>query len=643
MRLFILSYFLILSNLSALTSQIVVKEQLSPKEIIIFSEAKKAAQSGDIKKSIKKYEELLKSRPQFIEVILRLASNYHSIKSSDKSVALFREAINKAPDFDPEMYYSLALVLSGQKKYIEAADQLDIYTQKEKVNIGKVTKASFMSSELRFKDYALKNPVPFTPKKLGPSINSTFSEYSPSLSLDDSGMIFTRNNGQEDFYNSTKDTAGMFKTSSSVFQLNTPQNEGAHAISADGKFIVFTACDRRDSYGSCDLYYSTLSDGKWTKPVNLGQKINTAAWDSQPSLSPDGRLLIFSSRRLGTLGGSDLWVSWRNEKNAWVTPENLGVNINTEGNDETPFLHPDGCTLYFRSDGRAGMGNYDLYFSRKNLQTDQWQRPQNIGYPINTEGQEGGLVVSLDGKKGYFASDVDPVTSKNMGNLDIFSFDLYESARPLPSTFVKGNVTDAVSGKSIECRVTIKDLESGKIVFVINTDKEGFFLSGITTGRNYACIIEKDGYQYYAHNFDLKEVKVLSNPYSLHIKLVPLVNTTETPPVVMQNIFFGTGSSILLNSSQIEIDLLHQLLIQKPNIVIQIIGHTDNIGTDVDNMKLSESRAAAVVNALIDKGIPKERLKYEGKGETTPLEPNDTEEGRQKNRRTEFVIYNLIK
>lgn len=628
-----------LLQFTQLKSQIVSKEQLSVKEISIFNEAKKAAQKGDIKKSIKKFEELLKSQPLFIEGLLRLASNYNSIKSADKSVSLFREAISKAPEFDPEMYYSLALVLAGQKKYTEAAEQLDMYSQKEKLNIAKVNKAVFMRNELIFKDNALKNPVPFTPIKLGPAINSGFSEYSPSLSLDGSGIIFTRNNGQEDFYVSLKDSAGMFKSSSPAFQLNTNQNEGAHAISSDGKFIVFTACDRRDSYGSCDLYYSTLTDGKWTRPVNMGQKVNTAAWDSQPSLSSDGRTLIFSSKRLGTLGGSDLWTTWRNEKNAWVTPVNLGSLINTEGNDETPFLHPDGRTLYFRSDGRAGMGNYDLYFSRKDAISDLWQSPQNIGYPINTEGQEGGLVVSLDGTKAFFASDIDPVNGKSMGNLDIFSFDLYQLARPLPSTFVKGNVSDAVSGKTIECRVTIKDLESGKTEFVITTDNDGTFLSGITSGRNYACIIEKEGYQYYAHNFDLKDIKVPYNPYILNIKLIPIEKAADSTPVVLQNIFFKSASSELLPASQIEIDLLYQLLIQKSEIGLKILGHTDNVGNDLDNQKLSEARAASVVKALTDKGIIKERLIAEGKGETVPLASNDTEDGRKKNRRTEFVMF----
>ena len=623
------------------TGQILVKEQLNAKEAKIFSEAKKCVQIGDFKKSIKKFEELLKLEPNFIEGILRLASNYNSIGELNNAATWFRYAIEQAPDFDAEMYYSMAQVLTQQKKYIEAASELDLYISKQKTNAAKVKKALFMSAELKFKDQALKNPVPFTPVNMGPAVNSKYSEYSPSLSLDGSGMIFTRNTGQEDFFIAGRDSTGLFRLASPVFQLNTPQNEGAHAISADGKFIVFTACDRRDSYGSCDLYYSILTDGKWNKPVNMGQKVNTAAWDSQPTLSPDGRTLIFSSKRLGTLGESDLWMTWRDDKNAWVTPVNLGSEINTEGNDETPFLHPDGKTIYFRSDGRPGMGSFDIYFSRKDAVTGLWQTPVNIGYPINTENQEGGLVVSLDGTKAYYSSDMDYVTGKSRGNLDIFMFDLYEFARPLPTTFIKGNVTDAITGMKLECQVSIRDVDSGETVFVVTTDKDGSFLSGITTGRNYACIIQKDGYQYYAHNFDMSNIKKIHEPYYLNIALYPIEKFPEAAPVILRNVFFATGSSVLLPQSKTEISLLTDLLQKRLDMGIIITGHTDNIGNEADNLKLSEERALSVVMALIERGISKDRLKSSGKGESVPLSSNDTEEGRQKNRRTEFVLYKM--
>jgi tetratricopeptide (TPR) repeat protein len=226
---------------------------LNPSEIKLFNEAKKAAQSKDFTKSIKKFEQLLKTKPAFVEGILRLASNYHSAGQADKAETLFKSAIEKEPEFDPEMYYSLALIQMAQKKFKEAAQQFDTYISKVKTATEKTKKAKSLSDEMKFKDYAFKHQVPFKPIRLSEAINTRYSEYSPSLALDGSGMIFTRNTGQEDFFISMRDTINTFGASLPLFELNTPQNEGAHAISADGKMIVYTACDRRDTYGSCDL------------------------------------------------------------------------------------------------------------------------------------------------------------------------------------------------------------------------------------------------------------------------------------------------------------------------------------------------------------------------------------------------------
>ena len=616
-------------------------ESLTENEKNMLAEGKKAAQKGDLKKSNKYFEALIKSKPGFIDGLLRLATNHYQLNNFEKSEALFQDAISLSPDYDTEMYFSLASVQAEMKKYLSAADNYDKYIQREKSKPEKIIKAIKLRDNLRFKDFALQHPVPFQPLNAGPTINTTFSEYSPSLALDGSSMIFTRNVGQEDFYIAAIDSLSQFKHASPLFNLNTYQNEGAHAISADGRFMVFTACDRRDVFGSCDLYYSMLLDNKWTLPVNMGNRVNSAAWDSQPTLSADGRTLIFSSRRLGTKGGADLWATWRDEKNAWVTPVNLGSVINSSGNDESPFLHPDGQTLYFRSDGHAGMGNYDIFYSRKNEDNDTWQKPVNIGYPINTEGAEGAFIVSLDGKTAYFASDTDFSSGKSKGNLDIYYFNLYEEARPKPSSFIKGYVTDAVTGQPLKVKVTIKDLSSGKNNFTLTTDKDGYFISGISVGKNYACIIQHKDYQYYAQNFNLTREDKLHQPYLLNIALLPvtkIIEIGENVPVVLQNIFFRSGSAELLSESDTEINLLYSLLLENPELDIKITGYTDNVGKETDNLMLSEQRAAAVAQALFARGIDTKRIQSEGKGESLPIDTNESEEGRQKNRRTEFIL-----
>lgn len=629
--------------------QVELKTELNAKELKFYNEAKVAAQKGDLKKSNSKFLKLLKTQPKFIEAILRLASNHFTAKDYSKAETLFADAIAIDPDYDAEMYYSMAMSQVSQDKYLDAASSFDQYLFREKNKKDKISKAITQRDNLRFIDHALKNPVLFEPVSMGPNINSTHSEYSPSISVYGSSIIFTRNIkrqndfiGQEDFYSSQKDSLG-FAPAFPVETLNTGGNEGAFALSSNGRYIVFTACDRKDALGGCDLYYSTVMDGEWTIPVNMGHKVNSAGWDSQPTLSADGRTLYFSSNRKGTIGGSDIWMTYRNEKNAWVTPINLGPDINTEGRDETPFLHADGQTLYFRSDGRPGMGDFDIYYSRKDLVKNQWTAPQNIGYPINTEGAEGSFVVSLDGEKAYFASDIDYLTGEKMNHLDLYSIDLYEKARPRPSNFVEGIISDLNTTLPLDASVIIKNLDLNIDVFKIETGQDGYFISSITTGYNYACIVQKAGYVYYTQNFDLTGIIILPDPYTLNIKLVAIRKIEKdsiSKPVVLHNIFFASGSAELLPTSDTEIALLTKMLKENLDVKILIIGHTDNVGDDNANMTLSLNRAKSVADALEKSGIMPSNIKYEGQGETQPRDTNDTSKGRQNNRRTEFLILN---
>ncbi|HLO55838.1 MAG TPA: OmpA family protein [Saprospiraceae bacterium] len=629
------------------SGQAILKGALNAKELKLYNDAKVAAQKGDLKKSNAKFTDLLKSQPQFVEGILRLASNHFTAKDYAKAESLFSSAITIDPEFDTEMYYSMAMSQVSQNKYLAAAISFDEYIKREKSKNDKIAKATSLRDNLRFKDHALKNPVSFEPINLGPNINSSYLEYSPSIAVDGSSIIFTRNIqhkndfiGQEDFYISLTDSLG-FRPATPIESLNTDGNEGAFALSSNGKYIVFTACDRKDAFGGCDLYYSMFMNDEWTIPVNMGHKVNSAGWDSQPTLSADGRTLYFSSNRKGSIGAADIWMTYRNENNAWVTPINLGPEINSTGSDETPFLHADGQTLYFRSNGRPGMGDFDIYYSRKDLTTNKWTEPQNIGYPINTEGAEGSFVVSVDGETAYFASDVDYKTGEKLHQLDLYMAKLYEKARPRPSNYVKGTIRDINSGQLLKSTVIIKNLDLNTEVFKFDTDDDGFFITGITAGYNYACIVLKDGYVYYTKNFDLTEVILLPEPYRLDIKLMPIINTTNdtvSTPVVLQNIFFSTGSAELLPTSDTEIALLTKMMNESPKVKILITGHTDNVGNDEANMELSLNRAKSVALALEKSGIDPSRIKYEGKGETIPRDTNDTPQGRQNNRRTEFII-----
>jgi outer membrane protein OmpA-like peptidoglycan-associated protein len=457
-------------------------------------------------------------------------------------------------------------------------------------------------------------------------------------------MIFTRRvGGQEDFYIAeVKD--GEFMRVAAVEGLNTPQNEGIHTISADGRTMIFTACDRRKTgIGSCDLYYAHLDSDYWTVPSNMGKVVNSISWDSQPSLTADGKTLFFGSGRQDGYGGNDIWVTTRTDTSGWTFPTLLPEEINTSGNEESPFIHPDGHTLYFRSDKHIGMGGYDIFYSRYTDSTQTWAPAKNIGYPINTEGSEGALSVSLDGKTAFFASDMAYLNDKSNANLDIYSFELYPEARPILTTFIKATVTDKETGLPLTANYTIEVLSDNMNPTTGKADPKGTFINSLPTNQSYALFIKMSGYIHHSENFNLQGIQDALNPYIIDIQLTKANkaesnNQAKAEPIVLNNIFFESGKANLKSASYYELNTLAQNLVNNPSIKIQIIGHTDNVGSDVDNQILSEARAKSVADALVLRGIAQERVSYLGLGESQPIADNETEEGRKTNRRTEFIL-----
>jgi outer membrane protein OmpA-like peptidoglycan-associated protein len=411
--------------------------------------------------------------------------------------------------------------------------------------------------------------------------------------------------------------------------VNTPQSEAAQNISQDGLWLVFTANNRPDGFGNYDLYISYLSPQGWSKAVNLGGRVNSDQWDSQPCLSPDKKDLYFSSQRFGGLGGRDIYVCHLQANGRWSEPENLGPGINTKGDDECPFIHADNQTLYFTSGGWPGYGANDLFFSRKNPD-GSWSKPLNLGYPINTTSDEGTLFIAADGKTAYYASD----RSDSKGGLDIYSFELRQDLRPTKTLWVKGVVTDKNTRKGIPSTVELTDLESKQVISAVQTDETGNYFITLPVGKDYAFNVNRKGYLFYSDNF-LMSGRSPDSVYEKNIALQPIeVNASS----VLKNIFFDVNKYELRPGSQVELERLVQLMIDNPTLKIEISGHTDNVGKPADNLLLSNNRAKAVVDFLVKKNIPASRLTVKGYGETKPVADNKTEEGRAMNRRTEMKV-----
>lgn len=488
-----------------------------------------------------------------------------------------------------------------------------------------------------FAKHLKDTPVSFTPKNMGDSINSTDDDYWPSISADGNTFVKTSNIAsefsaiahQEDFFVSKRDSHGVWSKAVSLpGSINTRANEGAQSLTADGQGMYFTMC-----INDCNIYYSRLKNGVWSQPELLPAPINTPSSDKQPSISADGRYLFFTSNRAGGLGAYDLYVATRDmETGDWVEVKNLGPTINTPRNDVAPFIHFDGQTLYFASDGRMGMGGLDLYMAKLNAK-GQWSVPVNLGYPVNTAGEEQGIVISSDARSTYIASN-----REEGRGLDIYTFELPDTLKPLVTSYLKGTVVDAKTKKPLAAEVILANLKTGNNEFVSRSNSEnGAFFTSLPAATSYALQVTRKGYLFNSQSFLLDSTKTLQNPLELHIELEPIRVGSTT---VLRNIYFEFGSFLLKSESEVELATLAKLLNDNPTLWIEISGHTDALGAALYNNTLSTNRAKSVVQYLVAKGIDKNRLRAVGSGSSKPVAPNDTEEGRAKNRRTEFkVIY----
>lgn len=609
-----------------------------------YGEALSAYRNQKLPEAIELLDKLLKSKTDFIDAWLLRAGAYFDQRNYPAAEADYEKAIAIDPAYHPGGLFDLARTEQLQMKYAEAVTHFEQYLAMGKGSAKQMAEANRELANSRFSAEAVRNPADYVPIRLSDSINTPAPEYLPSLTADGDNMIYTTNlDGQEDFYLSRR-MDGVWRKGIPMTAINTRRNEGAQCIAVDGKTIVFAADYGKDGQGGFDLYIAEVHGGKWNRPLNLGAPINSSAWDSQPTLSADGQTLIFASERPGGLGGRDLWMCKRQSGGAWSVPVNLGAPINTSGDEQSPFLHADGQTLYFMSDGHPGMGGDDLFLSRLDA-TGQWQSPQNLGYPINTPEDEGAMVVSTDGKTGYFTRKVDTPALGRYPNLDIFSFALPVTVQPNLVTYVKARVFDNDTRNALQAHVEIADAATSKVWSVINTDTDGAFLICLPAGKNYALTVTKEGYLFHSEYFALTEPASLEKPYLLQIGLTLIPEGTTAAntlpnnrPIILRNVFFETGSAALRPESMTELQRLQQILQQHPALRIRIQGHTDNVGEESDNLRLSENRAKAVYDYLVKNGINADRLSYMGFGESQPIDTNDTPQGRQNNRRTEFVI-----
>ncbi len=629
-----LSIFILLAASNGLFAQY-DPEKVSKKAKQLYEQAMERADDGNLASAAGLLLQAVETDKNYVDAYLSLGAIYGQLKSYKSSILNFEKAfaIDSNYTLDYKLVYSIQLAGIGEfQKALDAVNEL--LTKKPPKNPTSLESAQKRKRSYEFAvEYAKQNPsvdYVFAPKNVGDNVNTSEPEYFPSLTIDGKELIFTRRvrNVNEDFYYShSKD--GQWEEAKPVENVNTPQNEAGQQVSQDGQWLVFTANNRPDGFGNFDLYISFMEPGGWSTPENLGGKINSEWWESQPCLSPDKKDLYFASRRYGGLGGSDIYVSHLLPNGTWTEPKNLGAGINTPGDDQCPFIHADNQSLYFVSNGLPGYGGNDLYLARKGF-NGTWSKPVNLGYPVNTIHDEGTLYITADGSTAYYASD----RNDSKGGHDIYSFELRKDIRPIRTSWVRGRVTDLKTKKGLPSTLELVDLESKQRINLVHTDGAGNYLVTLPVGRDYAFNVNRKGYLFYSDQF-LLSGKTPDSTYEKNIELSPLEANAS---VVLRNVFFDVNKFELRPESQVELDQLVQLLVDNPQVRIEISGHTDNVGKPSDNLTLSNNRAKSVVSYLVGKNIAPTRLLAKGYGETKPVADNKTEEGRAQNRRTEIRV-----
>ena len=603
----------------------------------------------------------------------------------DHAIKYYTRLIDVCPNWHADMYYNLGIVYYNKtndelaKKYFELF--LEFPTDDEK-KLGRnyaqqIEDVEAVLPEIDFYLNFYGNPVPFDPKLVA-TVSTEKEEFLPMISPDNELLMFTRRyefKGKGELITRTveeltmsdrtscKSPWGEGKVMPDPFNTIQYSKYGGVSISIDNHEMYLCACQQQGHILNCDLFvthYEEFYDSinkthayQWSDLKNLGPNVNgQQSWEAQPSISADGNTLYFASARGDCYQNSrgqytmDLYYSERQEDGTWGLAKNMGPVINSSGHEKAPFMHSDSRTLYYvatTGKHRLGAGGYDIYYTRQDEATGEWSTPKNIGYPINSDGDEEGLIVSLDGKDAYFSSS----RSGGKGLRDIYSFDLPEEARPDVVALFKTDLKDADgnavteaeveltynddNGETVTVKAPSKIDDKGKVVAVVNLGKSD-------QPKDVLVNIKKEG-----HAFSSKIIKgteVVENKIDPVIKMEP-VELSELKlgdSYTIREILYKSNSSELIGGSQLVLDGFASYLLENSTISIEIEGHTDDIGNDENNLALSKDRAFTVFEYLTSKGVKASRLSFKGYGESRPKVPNNSSANRAKNRRTDFKI-----
>ena len=627
--------------------------------------------SGSYMRALEFYLKANQFNPNNAMLNYKIGTCYIESTQREKSLEFFQKALKLNNHVAGDIHYKLGGALHLNLKFDEAIKEYNNYKRtlspKDLAAKGKRIQKRIEECEIGKK--LVKKPVRVFIDNSGANINSRYSDYSPLITADESMMIFTsRREGttggaisdddgkyREDIYVSYKENGEWTPAVNMGKPLNTDENDATIGLSSDGQKLF--------TFREGEILVSELDGDVWTKPRDKElKKVNSEHHESAASFSFDGKTMYYVSNNPETsFGEHDIYISyWDEEKERWGEGKNLGNTINTEYDERGVFMHPDGRTLFFSSDGKGSMGGYDIF---KTSLTDEgyWSEPENLGYPINTPGEDLFFVLSGSGKHGYYASDKEG----GHGSHDIYMITFLGPPKPLMQsneniliasstspvseafveksvaiatmrlTILKGTIIDAFTKEPVEANIEIVDNDKDEVITVQKSNSTtGKFLVSLPSGKNYGIAVTSEGYLFHSENFDIPAATGYQEVY----KDIALSKMAVGTKIVLENVFFDYAKATLRPASFPELDRLYELLVEFPELRIEISGHTDNRGSRTTNERLSAARAQAVVDYLVKKGINANRLESKGYAFDQPIATNDTKEGRQQNRRVEFKV-----
>ncbi len=611
------------------------------------------------------FAKIIDEEPEFTEAWVASSEiNYSKYKSAkdpksqnnyySRYVKCLESVAKLCPSYQNyEVCYTLGKIFFSHDKLDVAKNYLKTYIDNGKKGTKYYSDAESTYHYIEQYLNLIENPVPFEPV-IVEGVSSAYDDYLPLISPDGSLALFTKaymkkeinsiygDRFVEEFtVSKASDDKGLIFSPGEPlpYPFNSGKNQGAASISIDNKTLFITICEfvSRD-YDNCDIYMSTRVGDGWSELKSLGPNINgVKTWESQPSISADGKTLYFASIRESNIGfdpdnpTSDIYYSTKDEKGNWTKAKNLGSKINTPGNEKSPFIHSDSQTLYFSSDGHLGIGGYDIFFSK--FRDSDWTKPVNIGYPINTKNNDLGFVVNTQGTKAYFASN----KLNGKGGWDIYAIDLYKEARPEKVFLVKGQLVDDNGYALSDAKLEVKNTRTEEVSEGVVDAETGHYAVAVTAKNendDFLMVVKKEDYSFSSTLIEPTE-ETFEKPIEVNFEVKPI---EAGKSVQINDIYYATASYEINQKSYAVLNEFAEFLKSNPTVKVEIRGHTDNIGSAQTNITLSNRRAQAVYDYLLSKGVPKANVSYKGYGPNMPIADNRTEAGRAKNRRTEFYI-----